>query len=294
MGLEDLEKIAGREVAAVHTLTRHIHPNEPRVLLKKISDAQTEATNNDPSPPWCIPIPSRVFGPFLLLTMSTSAPLSLAVWIRRSMGILSSPEVELQELHFLPLNLWSSSRKTGQDPLPETWAVFFSPLSVQFRHFGGALHSLALCVKSLHLQQASFLLRWVQPHSLTFPSWSWLETSAFASWITTVLTPPKRVWSLQCPSRSGLHNAPASAATTSSFSTVSSRSLLSRDLFETSVSISALTSTAQSSAFWNAEMAPPFLRTRRTSSFLVLWIERTSSPESSGLTLAFISFKMTA
>ena len=47
-----------------------ISPTRIPLLLKlqKITDARTGATNKDPSPPWCILIPSRVFGPFVLLT----------------------------------------------------------------------------------------------------------------------------------------------------------------------------------------------------------------------------------
>ena len=65
LGLKDLERIVGREVAAVHTHPRHLHPNEPRVGLQKIPDVQIRATNKDPSPPWCILVPSRVYGPFV-------------------------------------------------------------------------------------------------------------------------------------------------------------------------------------------------------------------------------------
>ena len=49
LGLEDLERIVGREVAAVHTHPRHLHPNEPRVGLRGIPDAQNRAKNKDPS-----------------------------------------------------------------------------------------------------------------------------------------------------------------------------------------------------------------------------------------------------
>ena len=43
LGLKDLERIVGREVAAVHTYPRHLHPNEPRVGLQAIRDAQIRA-----------------------------------------------------------------------------------------------------------------------------------------------------------------------------------------------------------------------------------------------------------
>ena len=51
LGLEDLERIVGRKVAAVHTYPSHLHPNEPRVGLQKIPDAQIRTANEDPSPP---------------------------------------------------------------------------------------------------------------------------------------------------------------------------------------------------------------------------------------------------
>ena len=51
LGLEDLERIAGREVAAVHTHPCHLHSSEPRIGLQEIPDAQIRATNKDPSPP---------------------------------------------------------------------------------------------------------------------------------------------------------------------------------------------------------------------------------------------------
>ena len=43
LGLEDLERIVGREVAAVHTYLRHLHPNEPRVGLQEIPGALIRA-----------------------------------------------------------------------------------------------------------------------------------------------------------------------------------------------------------------------------------------------------------
>ena len=46
-----LLRIVGGEVAAVHTYPRHLHPNEPRVGLQEIPDAQIWATVKDPSPP---------------------------------------------------------------------------------------------------------------------------------------------------------------------------------------------------------------------------------------------------
>ena len=49
LGLEDLERIVGGEVAAVHTHTRHLPP--PHVGLQKIPDAQIRATNKDDGPP---------------------------------------------------------------------------------------------------------------------------------------------------------------------------------------------------------------------------------------------------
>ena len=38
---------------------------------------------------------------------------------QKVLGFLSSPELELQELQFLPLNLRSSALNIGQEPLPE-------------------------------------------------------------------------------------------------------------------------------------------------------------------------------
>ena len=76
---------------------------------------------------------------------------------------------------------------------------------------------------------------------------------------------------------------------TSSFFTVWSRSLISRDLFETRGETLAHSPTAWSSTFWKAETSPPFLRTRRTSSFLVLRIGRASRPASHSF-LAFPFF----
>ena len=51
LDLKDLQRIVGREVAAAHTYLRHLHPNEPRVGLQEIPDAQIRAANKDPSPP---------------------------------------------------------------------------------------------------------------------------------------------------------------------------------------------------------------------------------------------------
>ena len=51
LGLENYKRIVGRQVAAVHTYPRHLHPNEPRISLQKIRDAQIRATNKDPSRP---------------------------------------------------------------------------------------------------------------------------------------------------------------------------------------------------------------------------------------------------
>ena len=84
------------------------------------------------------------------------------------------------------------------------------------------------------------------------------------------------------------------ADTTSSFSTVLSRCLISRDLVETKSEIPTLPPTAWSSFLQKAETSPSFLRNRRTSSFLVLRIDRISSPAIQGSTFAFISFKMSA
>ena len=53
---------------------------------------------------------------------------------------------------------------------------------------------------------------------------------------------------------------------------------------------SAFSPTAWSSAFSKVETSPPFLRTRRISSLLVLWMERISAPALWGFTFAFIAF----
>ena len=39
LGLKDIKGIAGGEVAAVHTHTRHLHSNKPRVGLQEVPDA---------------------------------------------------------------------------------------------------------------------------------------------------------------------------------------------------------------------------------------------------------------
>ena len=52
LGLKDPERIAGLEVAAVHTTyPRHLHQNEAHVGLQEISDDQIRPANKDPSPP---------------------------------------------------------------------------------------------------------------------------------------------------------------------------------------------------------------------------------------------------
>ena len=104
----------------------------------------------------------------------------------------------------------------------------------------------------------------------------------------------KRLYSLHWFLRSGLPSAMQSAATSSSLVTVSSKPLTSRVLFETRVLTSALSPTAKSSAFPKAETSPPFFRTRRISSLLVLRMERTSALESWGFTLAFMAFRISA
>ena len=96
LGLKDLEKVVGSEVAAVHTYPRHFHPKEPRVGLQEISDAQIRASNKDPSPPGCILVPSKVFGPFVLLTneqyIGPPLPGNLH---QKVLGFLPSLKVEL-------------------------------------------------------------------------------------------------------------------------------------------------------------------------------------------------------
>ena len=106
--------------------------------------------------------------------------LSRLVFQEGLLPFLSSPEVELQELQFLPHNIRSSALNIGQETLPETWATFFSPLSAQVRHRGGALHSLATCdaPPPLHLQQASFLSGSVQPRETWPYPWHMLSDEA--------------------------------------------------------------------------------------------------------------------
>ena len=185
---------------------------------------------------------------------------------QKVLGFLPSPEVELQKLQFLSLNLRSSALNIGQEPLTEEWATSFSLLSAQVRHRGEALHSLATCDAPPHLQQAPFLPGSVQSRetwpypshlkhretstcsrmrqfthpTLSLPRPSKLRASASVKRTTAVGTPLKRLYSLHCSSRSGLPSAMHSAATTSSLVTVSSRSLTSSDLFETKDLTSAL------------------------------------------------------
>ena len=182
------------------------------------------------------------------------------------------------------------------------------------------MHSLATCDAPPHLQQASFLPGSVQPRdtwpypwhlkhratstcsrmrqfthpTLSLPSPSKLWASASVKRTTAVCTPPKRLYSLHWSPRSGLPSAMQSAATTSSLVTVPSRSLTSRDLFETKDLTSAFSPTAWSSAFSKVETSPPFLRTRRISSLLVLRMERTSAPAFWGFTFAYIALRISA
>ena len=172
----------------------------------------------------------------------------------------------------------------GQAPLPEAWVTSFAPLSAQVRHRGGALHSLATCDAPPHPQQASFLPGSVQPRdtwpypwhlkhwatstcsrmrqfthpSLSLPNRSKLWASASVKRTTAVCTPPKRLYSLNWSPRSGFPRAMHSAATTSSLVTVSSRSLTSRDLFETKDLNSSFFPTVWSSAFRRSRRHPPF------------------------------------
>ena len=94
---------------------------------------------------------------------SSSCPPFSGSLHQEGLGILLPSEVELQELQFLPLNLRSSSPKTGQEPPPETWAMFLSPLSKQVWHLGIALQLWAKCPVAPHLQQALFLSGLQQP-----------------------------------------------------------------------------------------------------------------------------------
>ena len=136
--------------------------------------------------------------------------------------ILKRFRYALKQLHFSPLDLRSSALNIGQEPLPEAWATYFSPLSAQVRHRGGALHSLATCDTPPHLQQASFLSGSVQPRdtwpypwhlkhretstcsrirqfthpTLRLPSLSNLWASASIKRTTAVCTRPKRFYRL--------------------------------------------------------------------------------------------------
>ena len=49
--LEDLDRIAWGEVAAVHTHTRYLHPNESCLGPQNVPDAVIGVAHKDPSPP---------------------------------------------------------------------------------------------------------------------------------------------------------------------------------------------------------------------------------------------------
>ena len=180
--------------------------------------------------------------------------------------------------------------------------IFFAPISAS-QAPRGSLALLGHVQRAPHLQQVSFLpgsletstssrMRHFTHPTLSLPSPSKLRASTSVKRTTAVRTPPKRLYSLRWSPRSGLPSAMHSAATTSSLVTVSSRSLTSRDLFETKDLISAFSPTAWSSAFSRAETSPTFLRTRRISSRLVLRMERTYAPSFWGFTFAFIAFRI--
>ena len=73
-------------------------------------------------------VPSRVFGTFVLLTneQNIGPPLPGSLH-QKVLGFLPSPEVEPQELQFLPLNLRSSALNIGQEPPPKYGRHLFRP-----------------------------------------------------------------------------------------------------------------------------------------------------------------------
>ena len=138
-------------------------------------------------------------------------------------------------------------------------------------HLPGSLHQKVLGTlpfSEVELQEFQIL-----PLNLRSSSWKigrlphargcGTQPTRSASRITGVFTTPKRVKSLQEPSSTRLPSAKHKSDTTSAFSTVSSRSLISRDLVETRAEISALSPTAWSSfaetfpPFWGPEGLPP-------------------------------------
>ena len=180
---------------------------------------------------------------------STSASISLAVFIRGPghpfpfQGWIEGTSLPL-------LNLWSSSRNTGQEPLPETSTPSSSTLSVNVQHPGGALQSLSACPAMLHIQHGSFLSGLPRPQTYghthdtrntgnprralkcgTLPT----RTLAYRN-EAGVMRPPLPIKSMQPSLRRSEYYWPSAkhrTAATSTFSTVLSRSLISRDLFET-------------------------------------------------------------
>ena len=116
-----------------------------------------------------------------------------------------------------------------------------------------------------------------------FPNQSKLWASTSASRTTTVCSPPNHLQSLQGSSRSGFPTAMHSAATTSFPVTVSSRPLISRDLFETKDPTSVFSPTTRPRALLKVETSPLFSKTGRIF-FLVFRMVRTSSPASKSFT----------
>ena len=76
-------------------------------------------------------------------------------------GILSPSEVELQELQFLPLNLRSSSWKTGQESPPETWAISLSPDPAGVERFNLGLATVPCPFCKVNLPFSLFFLFFV-------------------------------------------------------------------------------------------------------------------------------------
>ena len=92
-------------------------------------DAVIRVEHKDPGPPW----PGRVFGSFVLLTNEQRVNPPLPGRLHQEvLSVPPPPEVELEEPHFLHLNLLSSSLNTWQELPPGTGATSFPPLSTTF------------------------------------------------------------------------------------------------------------------------------------------------------------------
>ena len=215
---------------------------------KEYSDTQIRATNKDASPPWCIVllINEQWIGPPL--------PGSL------HQALLGTPPLLRLSCRNFDFCLLTSETHRFWPSVP--WYRVSNRYSSCCGCHSPGIHGRNQGIWSIG--------RLSHAHGCgTQPTRSW----------------PKRVKSLQDPWSAGLPSAMHRADTTSSFSNVSSRSLISRVLVETRFEVSALSSTTRSSSVRKAETSPPFLRTRRTPSFLVLQIDRTliASPDLAGV-----------